>query len=50
MAQLPREVVQSLPMEMFKNHGDVALRNVVTGHGGGGLTVGLSDLRGFFRP
>ena len=34
MAQLPREVVGSPSLEGFKNHRDVALRNVGSGHGG----------------
>ena len=29
---------------------DVVLRDVVNGHGRGGLTVGLGDLRGLFQP
>ena len=37
MAQLPVEGVESLSLEAFKNHVDVALRDVVSGHGGGGL-------------
>ena len=37
MAQLPRGVVESLSLEVFKNHGDVAVRDVVSGHGGDGL-------------
>ena len=32
--KLPREVVESLSMKVLKNHGDVALRDVVSGHGG----------------
>jgi len=32
--RLPREVVQSLPLEVCRNHGDVALRDMVCGHGG----------------
>ena len=48
MAQLPREVVQSPPLEVFQNRVDVALRDVVSGHGGGGLMVGLGDLSGLF--
>ena len=50
MAQLSREVVQSPSLEVFKNHVDMALRDVVSGHGGGGLVVGLDDLRGLFQP
>jgi len=37
LAQLPREVGESLSLEMFQNHRDVALRHVVSGHGGDGL-------------
>jgi len=35
---------------VFKNHGDVALRDVVSGHGRDGLMVGLDDLSGVFQP
>jgi len=38
----------SLSLEVFKNCGDVALRDVVSGHGEGGLVIGLRDLRGLF--
>jgi len=37
VAQLPMEVVQSPSLEVFKNRVDVALRDVVSGHGGGVL-------------
>ena len=37
VAQLPREVVESPSQEVLQNCGDVALRDVVSGHSGGGL-------------
>jgi len=36
--------VESLTLEVLKNHGDVALRDTVSGHGGGGLVVELDYL------
>ena len=42
MMQAAQGVVGSPSLEVFKNHGDVALGDVVSGHGGGGLG---SDLR-----
>jgi len=41
--------VQSPSPEVFKNCGDMALRDVVGGHGGDGVMVGLDDLRGLFH-
>ena len=35
--RLPREVVESPSLEVIVNHGDVALGDVVSGHGGDGL-------------
>ena len=48
--RLPRKVVEAPSLEVFKNRGDVTLKDVVSGHGGGGLIVGLDDLRGLFQP
>ena len=45
---LPREVVESLSLGVFKKHGYVALRGMVGGHGGMGR-VGLHDLSGLFQ-
>ena len=47
--RLPREVMESPSREAFKKHGDVALRDVVSEHGGDGLTVGLGDLSSLFQ-
>ena len=35
--RLPREMVGSSSLGSFQNYGDVALRDIVSGHGGGGL-------------
>ena len=50
LAQLPRKRVQLLSLEVFRSCGDVALRDVVSGHGGCGLGVGLDNLRGLCQP
>ena len=48
MAQLPRVVVGSPSLEVFKKCEDLALRAVVSGHGGDGLVVGLGHLSSLF--
>ena len=47
--RLSREVVKSLSLKVFKKHIEVALKDMVSGHGGDELMVGLDDLRGFFN-
>ena len=47
VAQLPREVVQSLSLEVFQNRVDVALMDVVSGHGGHGLELDMVILEVF---
>ena len=42
--------MDSLSLEVFKNHRDVALRDVVSGLGGDGLVVALDNLGGCFQP
>lgn len=44
--RLPKDMVESPSLEAFKNGVDVALKDMVSGHGGGGLAVGLDDLSG----
>lgn len=46
--RLHREVVESLSLGAFKKSGAVALRDMVYGHGGDGLMVGLRSLSGLF--
>jgi len=47
--RLPTEVVGSPSLEVFKNRVDVAVRDVVSGHGADGLVIGLDDLRDLFH-
>ena len=42
--------MESLSLEVFRKHGDVALRDVVSGHGGDRLMVGLGAFSGHFQP
>ena len=50
MARAAQGVVGSPSLEVLQNSRDVALRDVVSGHGGGGLVVGHDDLSGLFQP
>ena len=42
-----QEVGQFPSLEVFQNHRDVALRDVVSGHGGGGMRLDLGTLEVF---
>jgi len=48
--RLPRELVGSLSLEVFKKCRVVSLRDVVSGNGGDESVFGLRDLRGLFQP
>lgn len=39
-----------LLLEMLEERADVALTDMVSKHGGDGLTVGLDDLNGLYQP
>jgi len=47
--RLPRVVVDSPSLEVFKKHVYVSLRDMIIGHSCDGLMVGLDDLRGLFQ-
>ena len=42
--------MEPLSLELFKSRVDVALRDMVSGHHGDGLMVGLDVLSGLFQP
>ena len=46
-SRLPRELVKSLSLEVFKNHMDV---DMVSGGGGDGSMAGLNDPSDLFQP
>ena len=48
--RLPREVGESPCQEVFKKCADLALKDVVSGHGGDGLTDRIGDINGLFQP
>jgi len=48
--RLPMEVVESPSREVFRKRLDVALRDVVRGHGGDGLGVRLGAVKGISQP
>jgi len=49
MAQAAQGGMESSSLEVFKNHGDVALRGRISGHSGDGLPVEQGDLCGLFQ-
>ena len=43
-------MVDSPSLEVFEKRVDVALRGMVSGHGGDGLMVAIDDLNDLFQP
>ncbi len=48
--ELPREVLESLSLDVIKAHVEGALRDMVSGQGSDGWMVGLDDLGCLFQP
>ena len=46
--RLPREVGETPSLEVFKKRVGVVLKDMVSGHSGDGLMMGLDDLSGLF--
>ena len=42
--------MESLSLEVFKNRGDMALKDIISGYGKNELVTELDDLRGLFQP
>ena len=45
--RLPREVMESMSLEVSENHGDVVLGTTVSGNGGNELGLGMVISEGF---
>jgi len=45
-----RTFVKNFPWRCLKERVDVSLRDMVSGHGGDGLMVGLDDVISLFQP
>jgi len=50
VAEVAQGVVESPSLEVLRKHGGVALRVMVSGHGGDRLMIGLDDLRSLSQP